>query len=82
VSDKDAFEGAAASRLLGRSTAADFAKLSTSPGRANDAAWVESLAAESAGDASAAAAARARAAELSHPPGEFPGLLVRKSAAK
>jgi hypothetical protein len=30
----------------------------------------------------AAAGARARAAELSHPPGEFPGLLVRVPASK
>jgi len=81
-SDKDAFEGAAASRILLRSSAAEFAALSTTPDRANDAAWVESIVAESAGDASAADAARARAAELSKPPGEFPGLLVRRPAAK
>jgi Tfp pilus assembly protein PilF len=82
ASEKDAFEGAAASRLLLRMKAVEFAKLAAAPDRENDVAWVESLAAETAGDAPAAAAARARAAALSRPPGEFPGLLVRKSAAK
>lgn len=71
------FERAAAMRLLGRTPAAEFAKLASRPGRANDVEWVESLAAEMAGDAGAAAAARNRAAILSRPAGEFPGLLVR-----
>ncbi len=82
ASDKEQFEGAAASRLLGRSTADEFAKRASAPALANDVAWIESLAAEMSGDAVAAASARARAAELSRPRGEFPGLLVPTSAAK
>jgi hypothetical protein len=71
------FERAAAMRLLGRLPAGEFAKLASRPDRANDVEWVESLAAEMAGDAAAAAAARNRAALASRPPGEYPGLLVR-----
>ncbi len=74
------FERAAAMRLLGRLPAAEFAALAPRPGRANDVEWIESLAAEMAGDAAAAAAARGRAARASRPPGEYPGLLVRPAA--
>lgn len=78
----ESFERSAAMRLTGRMTADDFAKLGAAPGRANDVAWVESIAAEMAGDAAAAAAARERAASASSPPGEFPGLLVGNAAPK
>jgi len=74
--DGDRFERSAALRLTGRLAAEEFAKLGAQPGRANDVAWVESIAAEMAGDAAAASAARARAAEASRPAGEYPGLLV------
>jgi len=82
ASEKDSFESAAASRLLGKTSEADFAKLVATPGRANDVAWIESLGDETAGDAAAASGARVRAAELSSPPGEFPGLLVRAQSTK
>ena len=81
ASAHDGFERSSALRLLGRFPAAEFARLAAQSGRANDVAWIESFAAELAGDAPAAAAARLRAAEASKPPGEFPGLLARPLAA-
>lgn len=80
ASDKSPFESAAAARLLGKKSSEELEKAAKSPERANDVAWIESVAAEAAGDASAAAAARARAAESSRPRGEFPGLLVLPAA--
>ena len=80
--DGDRFERSAALRLTGRHPAEEFAKLGAQPGRANDVAWVESIAAEMAGDAAAASAARARAAEASRPAGEYPGLLVGAALRK
>jgi Flp pilus assembly protein TadD len=76
------FERSAAMRLLGRLEKDDFARLGSAPGRANDVEWIESLAAEMAGDAAAATAARARAAAASTPRGEFPGLLVGAAGGK
>jgi tetratricopeptide (TPR) repeat protein len=76
------FERAAALRLTGRLEAGEFAKLGTAPGRENDVQWVESLAAEMAGDTAGAAAARERAASASRPAGEYPGLLVRTTVGK
>jgi len=71
-------ERAIARRALGQiDTAALAEALGKKPHRRNDAAWAESLAATFAGDAEAAASHRATARELSDPPGEFPGLLVR-----
>lgn len=71
------FEATAAKRLLGK---ADLAALEAAAkgeaGRANDIEWIEALASALAGDADAAAKHRLRAAELSDPPGEHPGLLL------
>jgi Flp pilus assembly protein TadD len=78
----EGFERSAARFLAGKLSFADFDKLSTEPGRANDVAWVESVACEINGDATGAAAARIRAADASKPPGEFPGLVVRAAPAK
>jgi Flp pilus assembly protein TadD len=79
--DVDAFDRAAARRLIGRLPAEEFAAFAVGE-RANDRAWVESLAAELAGDAALAAKHAARAAELSKPRGEFPGVLLLAPAPK
>ncbi len=76
--DEASFERDAARRLLGRADAAALAARATEPGRGNDVAWIESLTAAAAGDAPAAESHRAAAAESSHPPGEYPGLLVHR----
>ncbi len=74
--DTESFERAAARRVLDRTKADWAAAISTTPGRANDVAWIESLRATLALDTESAAAHAARAHELSSPPGEYPGLLV------
>lgn len=76
------FERSAALRLTGKLSKDEFAKLSAAPGRMNDVEWVESIAAEMAGDPAGASAARARAAAASHPVGEFPGLLLGTEPGK
>jgi hypothetical protein len=76
------FERSAAQFLAGGLPFGEFEKLGQAPGRANDVAWIESVAAEMKGDAAGAAVARDRAAEASKPPGEFPGLVVRPAPAK
>jgi len=71
------FEAAAAARLLGLSDAAALeAAAKGEAGRSNDIEWIEALVATLGGDAETAAKHRVRAAELSDPPGEHPGLLL------
>lgn len=72
----DLFEREAARRLLGRTDEAVFGAQSERPNRANDVAFIESEVARAKGDADALERWRAKARELSHPPGEYPGLLV------
>jgi Flp pilus assembly protein TadD len=76
------FERSAALFLTGKLDGTAFEKLGAQKGRANDVAWIESVAFEMKGDAAGAAAARARAADASKPPGEYPGLVVRSAPAK
>lgn len=77
------FESAAARRILGQGDlAAVEAAAKGEPGRSNDVEWVEALAATLAGDDAAALQHRKRAADLSEPPGEHPGLLLRVARRK
>ena len=71
------FESAAAKRLRGDLSAAEFeAAAKGETGRSNDLEWIEALVATVEGDAARAEKHRRRAAELSDPPGEHPGLLL------
>jgi len=80
--DSKEFEHLAARRILGVLSAEQFAAVEHSEGRANDVAWVEAMAAQVAGDPEAAKAHSERAAALSKPPGEYPGLLVQPPGTK
>lgn len=73
-----AFEKVLARTVLGTATAADLeAAAKADPGRANDLPWARWLAAKLAGDPAAAATARAASLDLTKPPGEHPGMLLR-----
>jgi hypothetical protein len=75
------FESSAARAIL--SGKLDFLdEAAKQGGRANDVAWLRALAARLAGDEDAAAGHERRAAELSRPPGEFPGMLVPPAAPR
>ena len=75
------FDCAAAERLVGPIPAERLAERAKAPELANDVAWIESIAAAMGGDREAESLERVRAASLSNPRGEFPGLLVRRDSA-
>lgn len=79
---KSPFEQVLAGYVLGTSSREDLESAAKGdPTRANDIPWADGLRALLAGDAAASAAAFKRAADLSKPPGEHPGLLVRTASA-